>query len=66
MKKYKEALGCYNLVLKNEDYFVLTVLERRALLYFANGDFSDSLQDFNKLLKMTSKEDQSSIVRMKC
>ena len=53
LKKFKEALACYNIALEKQDYFVLTVLERRALLYFGNGEFTESLQDFNKVLKLT-------------
>ena len=37
MKRFKEALACYNLAI-NKDLYT-TVLERRALLYFGNGDY---------------------------
>lgn len=55
LKKIKEAVACFNIALDKKDKFYLTALEWRALLYFSNGDFHESLTDFLKIIKITDK-----------
>ncbi|KAK3173703.1 hypothetical protein OEA41_007035 [Lepraria neglecta] len=52
VKKYEDALRCFNLVIKEDPYTPLVVRDNRAATYIKLGNFPAALDDGRKMIQL--------------